>query len=98
MTTASRRTSLLTLIVTFLSSAPAASRADDDRLEADVRTRASAVEQKVIEWRRDIHQHPELADQESRTSRKVAEHLKALGLEVRTGVARTGVVGVLRGA
>jgi amidohydrolase len=62
-----------------------------------VRKGASAVEQKVIKWRRDIHEHPELGDQETRTSRLVADHLRSLGLEVRTGVARTGVVGVLRG-
>jgi amidohydrolase len=78
--------------------APAASRGDAAAgLEADVRTRAAAVEQKVIEWRRDIHEHPELADQETRTSKRVAEHLRSLGLAVRTGVGRTGVVGVLRG-
>jgi amidohydrolase len=51
----------------------------------------------VIRWRRDIHEHPELGDQEERTSRLVAEHLRSLGLEVRTGVARTGTIGVLRG-
>lgn len=52
---------------------------------------------KVIAWRRDLHEHPELSNREVRTSKLVADHLKALGLEVRTGVARTGVVGVLRG-
>ena len=70
---------------------------DDAAIEADVRNRAAAIEEKVITWRRDIHQHPELADQETRTSRVVAEHLRTLGMEVRTGVARTGVVGVLKG-
>jgi amidohydrolase len=53
---------------------------------------------KVIHWRRDIHQHPELGDQETRTSKLVADHLRGLGLEVRTGVGGTGVVGVLKGA
>src|SRR5688500_12675695 len=72
-------------------------RADGAALEAEVRERAAAVEEKVIAWRRDVHEHPELADQETRTSRLVAEHLRALGLEVRTGVARTGVIGVLKG-
>ncbi|RYG85871.1 amidohydrolase, partial [bacterium] len=71
--------------------------ADVATLEADVRSRASAVEQKVIAWRRDIHQHPELGDQETRTAQLVADHLKKLGLEVRTGVGRTGVVAVLKG-
>jgi amidohydrolase len=59
---------------------------------------AAAVMQKVIEWRRDFHQHPELGNREVRTGSIVAEHLRRLGLEVRTGVAKTGVVGVLRGA
>ncbi len=55
------------------------------------------VEPKVIEWRRDIHEHPELGNTEFRTSKLVAEHLKKLGLEVKTGVAITGVVGILKG-
>jgi amidohydrolase len=71
--------------------------ADTAVLEAAVRKRVAAIEQKLIAWRRDIHQHPELGDQEVRTSKLVAEHLRSLGLEVRTGVARTGVVGILRG-
>jgi amidohydrolase len=51
----------------------------------------------VIEWRRDLHQHPELSNRETRTAGIVAAHLKALGIEVHTGVAHTGVVGILRG-
>jgi len=66
--------------------------------ESAVHKSAADVEQKLIAWRRDIHQHPELGDQEKRTAKIVAEHLRSLGLEVRTGVARTGVVGVLKGA
>ena len=72
-------------------------RADSKALEAEVSKRVAAVESKLIAWRRDIHQHPELGDQETRTARLVAEHLRRLGLEVRTGVARTGVVGILKG-
>src|SRR5687768_11316126 len=85
------------LAVTLMLSAPPALLAEDAALEAEIRQRASAIERKVIEWRKDIHQHPELADQETRTARLAAEHLRSLGLEVRTGVARTGVIGVLRG-
>jgi amidohydrolase len=66
-------------------------------LEAHVRSRAASIEEKVIGWRRDIHQHPELGDQETRTAKLVADHLQSLGMEVRTGVARTGVVGILKG-
>lgn len=58
---------------------------------------ASSVEQKVIAWRRDIHQHPELSNRETRTSKLVADHLKKLGLPVRTGIAHTGVSAVLKG-
>ncbi len=59
----------------------------------------AAVEAAVIVWRRDLHQHPELGNREFRTAGVVADHLRALGLdEVRTGVAHTGVVGLLKGA
>ncbi len=67
------------------------------RLDAEVDRRAALVEGKVVAWRRDIHAHPELSNREVRTAQVVAEHLRALGIEVRTGVAHTGVVGVLRG-
>jgi amidohydrolase len=53
---------------------------------------------KVVEWRRDIHEHPELGNFETRTAALVAKHLKALGMEVKTGIAKTGVVGILKGA
>jgi amidohydrolase len=56
------------------------------------------VEPQVIDWYRDIHAHPELANEEVRTSRLVADYLRRIGFEIRTQVARTGVVGVLRGA
>ena len=56
-----------------------------------------ALEQKIVSWRRDVHEHPELSNREVRTARLVAEHLKSLGMEVKTGVARNGVVGVLKG-
>jgi len=72
-------------------------KADSATLEAEVWKRAAAVESKLIAWRRNIHEHPELGDQEVRTSKLVANHLRDLGLEVRTGVARTGVVGILKG-
>ncbi|TXE19713.1 amidohydrolase [Psychroserpens burtonensis] len=55
------------------------------------------IESKVIEWRRDFHQNPELSNQEFKTAKKIAAHLKSLGLEVQTGVAITGVVGILKG-
>ncbi len=69
----------------------------EEDLTKKISSKAESIEPKVIEWRRDIHQNPELGNREFRTAEKVANHLKSLGLEVQTGVAHTGVVGVLRG-
>ncbi len=55
------------------------------------------IESKVIEWRRDFHQNPELSNREFKTAEKIAKHLKSLGIQVETGVAHTGVVGILKG-
>ncbi|WP_454735329.1 amidohydrolase [Cupriavidus necator] len=68
-----------------------------DPLHTQIETRAKAVEKQLIAWRRDIHQHPELGNYETRTAKLVADHLRKLGMEVKTGVAKTGVVGVLKG-
>ena len=65
--------------------------------EAQLDQAAKANMPQVITWRRDFHQHPELGNSETRTAKVVAEHLKSLGIEVRTGVAHTGVVGILKG-
>jgi amidohydrolase len=69
----------------------------DNAVMGDVQNRAAAIESKLIAWRRDIHQNPELSGQETRTAKLVADHLTQLGLEVKTGVGGTGVVGVLKG-
>jgi amidohydrolase len=86
----------LGLIATAWSARTAAQAIVPD-LEKEIRQRASQIESKLIAWRRDIHQYPELAEQETRTSGLVAEHLGKLGLEVKTGVARTGVIAILKG-
>lgn len=65
--------------------------------QARVAQLAEKLDAKVIAWRRDIHEHPELGNRETRTAELVANHLRSLGIEVKTGVATTGVVGVLRG-
>ena len=65
--------------------------------DATVFAAAKALQPKVVAWRRDIHEHPELSNREVRTAKLVAEHLKSLGFEVRTGVAKTGVIGILKG-
>lgn len=89
-----RRLSLLLLSAAL--AAPLAAQAPSP-LSAELDRRLGAVMPKVVAWRRDIHEHPELSGQEERTARVVAEHLRSLGMEVRTGVGGHGVVGVLRG-
>lgn len=83
----------------FAIALPAAGRAQSgDGLHADVDRLTREITPRVVEWRRDIHRHPELSYQETRTAALVAAHLRALGLEVHTGVGGNGVVGLLRGA
>ena len=66
------------------------------KLQAKVDQQAKEIESRVIEWRRHFHQNPELSNNEFKTAAFVAEHLKKLGIEVQTGVAKTGVVGLLK--
>jgi amidohydrolase len=68
------------------------------KLQTKVMQQAATIEPKMIEWRRNIHQFPELSNREFKTGEKIAAHLKSLGIEVQTGVAFTGVVGILKGA
>ena len=65
---------------------------------ASVDAAVQRVMPEVVAWRRDFHQHPELGFAENRSAGVIADHLRSLGLEVRTGVGKTGVIGVLRGA
>lgn len=67
------------------------------KLRPAIDKQATAIESKVIEWRRDFHEHPELGNQEVRTAKIIANHLRSLGMEVTENVAVTGVVGVLKG-
>ncbi|MGQ0429259.1 MAG: amidohydrolase [Gammaproteobacteria bacterium] len=83
------------LAAVIFALAAAAARAEITA--ADLDGAVAAIGPRVVEWRRDFHLHPELANREFRTSQKVAEHLRGLGLEVRTGMAHTGVVAVLKG-
>lgn len=82
----------------FVCLSARAQPADLASLRSEVDKRTNAVTERVIEWRRDIHANPELSNREFRTAALVAEHLAGLGMEVRTEVAHTGVVGFLRGA
>ncbi len=84
----------LTLILLL---AAIASFSQSEKIRDAVRAKADAEEQKVIGWRRDIHEHPELSNREVRTAALIAKHLQSLGIETKTGVAKTGVVGILKG-
>ncbi|HVZ99428.1 MAG TPA: amidohydrolase [Caulobacterales bacterium] len=81
------------ILAVAMLTAPARAQVAD----ADVTAAVQQVMPRVIAWRRDIHAHPELGNREARTATLIAAELRRLGMEVRTGVARTGVVGVLRG-
>ena len=89
-----RVAALLPLVIALSAALPAAAQ---DAQRAEVTAAAQAVRGKVVEWRRDIHQHPELGNRETRTAKLVADHLRALGLEPKTGIATTGVTAVLKG-
>ena len=82
------------VLLAALSSARAQSIPE---LEQEIRQRAAQIEAQLIAWRRDIHQNPELGEQETRTAALVTAHLTRLGLDVKTGVAQTGVVALLKG-
>ncbi|NID11141.1 amidohydrolase [Fibrella aestuarina] len=66
-------------------------------LKSQIDKAAISVERKVVTWRRDFHQNPELGNRETRTAGIIAAHLHSLGIEVKTGVGKTGVVGILKG-
>jgi len=91
------RVLLVAGLLLALRGAAAAQPAATSPLHERIDQAAEAVLPKVVTWRRDLHAHPELGNREFETSKKIAAHLTALGLEVRTGVAKTGVVGILRG-
>jgi amidohydrolase len=88
--------SFYTLLI-LLMTAPVIAQVNP-KLQNKLDQMAKEVEPRVIEWRRHFHQFPELSNREVKTAAKIAEHLKALGIEVQTGIAKTGVVGILKGA
>jgi amidohydrolase len=67
------------------------------QLDTSILNDITAIEGKVIDWRHHFHQNPELSNREFKTAKKIAEHLKSLGMEVKEGVAITGVIGILKG-
>jgi amidohydrolase len=91
-----KKTHLLLVLAFLLSQITL--NAQSNSLQNEIQTKVKAIEQKVIDWRRDIHQNPELGNREVRTAALVAKHLKSLGIEVITNVGITGVIGILKGA
>src|SRR5688500_885454 len=85
---------LLAIILTGVAMTTAQAATPLDRR---IEEAAARIEQKVIADRRDIHQNPELGNREFRTARLIEKRLRDLGIEVKTGVAHTGVIGLLRG-
>ncbi|REJ75618.1 MAG: amidohydrolase [Acidobacteria bacterium] len=85
---------VLTLAVAILSVSVSAVAKPRD-MSGEIAVAAERIRPKLIEWRRHFHQNPELSNREFETAKFVAEHLRKLGFEVRTGIAKTGVVGIL---
>ena len=84
----------ITFINLFIFNTVAAQKSNYSEL---ITKKANQIEQKVIAWRQDFHQNPELGNREVRTAAVVAKHLQSLGFDVKTNVAFTGVVGILKG-
>jgi amidohydrolase len=91
---------LLFLTLLFVSSSLflCAQKKSNTDQTSKINAAADKIESKCIAWRRDIHEHPELGNNEYRTAKIIADHLRSLGIEVKEGVGKTGVVGILRGA
>jgi len=91
-----KKTHLLLVLIFLLSHLNLNAQSND--IQNEIQTKVKGIEQKVIDWRRDIHQNPELGNREVRTAAMVAKHLESLGMEVITNVGITGVIGILRGS
>ena len=84
------------LVIILLQSTIIFSQKTND-LTAKISAAADKIESKCISWRRDLHEHPELGNNEYRTAKIIADHLRSLGIEVKENVGKTGVVGILKG-
>ena len=67
-------------------------------LSKEIDAATKKIMPQVIKWRRHIHENPELSNREFKTAKMVADHMRGLGFEVKTGIAKTGVIGILKGA
>lgn len=86
------------LLVSLIVSLQLTAQTDVSKLKEKAAAATDKIEAKCIAWRRDFHEHPELGNREFRTAKIIADHLRSLGIEVKVGVAKTGVVGILKGA
>jgi amidohydrolase len=85
------------LLIPIFAVASVIASAQTTQTDAYLQAAIDKIESKFISWRRDFHQHPELGNHEFRTAKIIADHLRSLGIEVKENVAKTGVVGILRG-
>lgn len=88
---------LCLLSILIISSIQVTAQTDIVKLKTKAYAAADKIETKTIAWRHDFHEHPELGNRETRTAKIIADHLRSLGMEVKEGVAKTGVVGILKG-
>ena len=86
---------MLSVLFLFLLSANSIFAVD---MSKEINSATDKIMPQVVEWRRHLHENPELSNREVKTAKYVEDHLKKLGLEVKTGVAKTGVIGILKGA
>jgi len=86
---------LLSVLFVFLLAANSIFAVD---MSKEINAATDKIAPKLVEWRRHLHQYPELSNREFKTSKYIEEHLRKLGLEVKTGIAKTGVVAILKGA
>jgi amidohydrolase len=88
---------LFQILIVLAIGVSAAAQNKASNYETYIARESEEVESQCIKWRRDFHEHPELSNRETRTAKVVVDHLRGLGLEVREGVAKTGVIGILKG-
>ncbi len=92
------RSFILFIAIVCVTGSPIQGQTPDySHLQKVIDKKIDEIESKTIRWRRHFHQNPELSNQEFKTSKLIAEHLTSLGLEVKTGIAKTGVTGLLTG-
>jgi amidohydrolase len=86
------------ILAAFLTLLPFVNMATAADMSAEIDAATAKLMPQIVEWRRHLHQYPELGNSETKTAKYVEDHLRRLGIEVRTGVAKTGVVGILKGS